>query len=64
MFSYKLNGNDVITKDRRNDIFTNVSICEVWCSFIEFNLENNRVQCDCSVKIQNEKQYQLKKLII
>ena len=27
-------------------------------------LENNRVQCDCSVKIQNEKQYQLKKLII
>ncbi len=33
MFSYKLNGNDVITKDRRNDIFTNVSICEVWCSF-------------------------------
>ena len=53
-FPYKLNGNDVTTKDRRNDIFTNVSICEVGCSFIEFNQENNRVQCDCSVKTQNE----------
>ena len=59
-FPYKLNGNDVTTKDRREDIFSNVSICEVGCTFIEFNQEYNRVKCDCSVKTTIEEQIPIK----
>ena len=59
-FPYKLNGNDVTIKDRREDIFSNVSICEVGCTFIEFNQEYNRVKCDCSVKTTIEEQIPIK----
>ena len=59
-FPYKLNGNDVTTKDRRDDIYSNVSICEVGCSFIEYNQEYNRVQCDCSIKTKMEETIPIK----
>ena len=52
--SFALNGNDVCIDDRKDDIYTTVSVCEPNCTFIEYNEENNRVQCDCNFKYQIE----------
>ena len=53
-FSFSINGNDVNIKDRRNDIYTSVSVCESNCTFVEFNEDNKRVQCDCNFKYEIE----------
>ena len=53
-FSFILNGNDVSIDDRKNDIYTKVSVCEPNCTFVDYNEENKRVECDCNFKYQIE----------
>ena len=51
-FPFNLNGNDVTTKDRKNDIYPNVSVCDINCTFSEFYEENKTVKCNCQVKTE------------
>ncbi len=49
-FPFGLNGNDVTLNDRIKDIYSNISICESKCDFLEYNETSNRVECFCSIK--------------
>ena len=43
---------DIILNDRRNEfIENNMSLCENNCEFIEYDKETNKVECECSIKI-------------
>ena len=53
-FGFSLNNNDITIKDRQNDIYNIVSICENNCTFEGYNEENKRVNCKCSIKTKNE----------
>ena len=53
-FSFYINNSDITTKDRQNDIYNSVSICESNCNFVGYNEENKRVNCECSIKTKNE----------
>ena len=52
--SFNLNKNDITIKDRREDIYPIVSICEPDCKFKEINEEKNIVKCDCNIKLNFE----------
>ena len=43
------NGTDVITKDRRNDLFQNVSFCDSNCVYNGINYTTRQVQCNCTM---------------
>ena len=49
-FGYNLNNNDINTKDRREDIYSSVSVCESNCNFGEYNEEKKIVKCFCQIK--------------
>ena len=48
--TFSLDGKDLTLKDRRNDIFTNVSFCSEGCSLSTLNLTTNEVECECEPK--------------
>ena len=43
-------GKDVTIKDRRNDYFQNVSLCEHNCQYLQLLFNYNRVECACPIK--------------
>ena len=43
-------GTDVTIKDRRNDYFQNVSLCEHNCQYLQLLFNYNRVECACPIK--------------
>ena len=43
------NGTDMILKDRRNDIYQNVSFCDSNCVYKGINYTTRKVECDCTV---------------
>ena len=47
---YSYSNNDLILKDRIKDIYLNYTLCEEDCTYIEFNVENKIISCDCKVK--------------
>ena len=49
-FPFGLNGNDVTLNDRIKDLYSNISICESKCEFLEYNEINKRIECNCYVK--------------
>ncbi len=59
--SYSQDGNDVTIKDRKNDIYNNVSVCESGCSYVGYNNETKRVKCDCDVKVEATTQEEVEK---
>ena len=44
------NGTDILLSDRKNDFYENISLCEKDCSYEGFDLEKNRIKCECPVK--------------
>jgi hypothetical protein len=48
--SYSDSENDVVLKDRINDIYQNYSLCDEGCTYNEINLELMMITCDCKVK--------------
>ena len=61
--NYYVNGNDVVVKDRVDDIYQNVSICESNCSFKEYYIENNRSKCSCFNFYKEDNETYIKKEI-
>ena len=53
-FGFSYHGNDIITEDRRKDIYSVVSVCEPGCHFEEFNETTNRAKCKCNMKTKFE----------
>ena len=48
---YNENGVDVTLYDRKNSFNNNnMSLCEKGCSFIKYNTETSKAECDCNVK--------------
>ena len=43
------NGNDVILRDRRKDIFQKVDFCDEGCKYKSINYTTNTVKCSCDV---------------
>lgn len=48
------NGTDVIVKDRRKDIFQNVSFCADGCSYDGIDYETKKVKCNCEIYLDDE----------
>ena len=44
------NGTDILLSDRKSDFYQNISLCENNCTYKGYDLDKNRVQCECSVK--------------
>ena len=44
------NNTDIPLKDRRNDFFQNVSICDTGCSYKSYDPLTYEVTCDCEIK--------------
>ena len=42
--------NDIVLKDRINDIYQNYSLCDEGCIYNEFIYGYNTISCDCKVK--------------
>ena len=52
-YPYTTNSNtDIPLKDRRKDIFQNVSLCDTDCTYKGFDPITYEVTCDCSIKIE------------
>ena len=49
-YSYSESNNDLVLEDRIKDIYLNYTICEEGSTYIEFNIENKLISCDCKVK--------------
>ena len=49
-YSYSDSNNDLVLEDRIKDIYLNYTLCEEGCTYIEFNVENKLISCDCKVK--------------
>jgi hypothetical protein len=49
-YSYSESNNDLVLEDRIKDIYLNYTLCEEGCTYIEFNIENKLISCDCKVK--------------
>ena len=47
-------GKDIILKDRRNDYFINISLCQKGCSYIDVNYELNVANCLCDISSVQE----------
>ena len=47
---YSDSNNDLVLEDRIKDIYLNYTLCEEDCTYIEFNVENKIISCDCKVK--------------
>ena len=47
---YSIANNDVTLKDRIKDIYQNYSLCDGDCTYVEVNIENMTILCDCKVK--------------
>ena len=45
------NGTDMILKDRRKDIYQNVSFCDSNCVYKGINYTTRMVECDCTVTL-------------
>ncbi len=61
--NYYVNGNDVVIKDRVDDIYQNVSICESNCSFKDYSIETNRSKCSCFNFYKEDNETYIKKEI-
>ena len=48
------NGTDVIVKDRRKDIFQNVSFCADGSSYDGIDYETKKVKCNCEIYLDDE----------
>ena len=48
------NETDVIVKDRRKDIFQNVSFCADGCAYDGIDYETKKVKCDCEIYLADE----------
>ena len=46
-YNFNNNGTDIIIKDRRSDIYKNVSFCQDGCSYIGMNYELMTANCIC-----------------
>ena len=44
------NGTDILLSDRKSDFYENISLCENNCTYKGYDLDKNRVQCECSIK--------------
>ena len=51
-YSYSEGESDIILKDRVSDIYENISVCESNCKYNNINITENKVSCNCSIKIQ------------
>ena len=45
-----INGTDVINRDRRNDYYQNISLCEQTCKYDGLNYYDYTINCICSIK--------------
>ena len=45
-----INGTDVINRDRRNDYYPNISLCEQSCKYDGLNFYNYTINCICTIK--------------
>ena len=52
-YPYKEKGNDIILRDRVDDFYENISLCDKGCIYQSINYTTNRVICLCSVKNTN-----------
>ena len=52
-FGFNYNGNDITTNDRKNDIYSSVSVCESGCDYFNYDEEKKRVKCYCYVDNTN-----------
>ena len=46
-----LNNNDITIKDRRNDIYPNITLCQENCNYKGFNKEEKLIICDCNINV-------------
>jgi hypothetical protein len=54
-------GKDIIIKDRRNDIYQNITFCQDGCKYIGFDYELMIVNCSCDTNIlENDDLYNIK----
>ena len=44
------NGTDILLSDRKSDFYENVSLCENDCVYKGYNIDSNRVKCECNIK--------------
>ena len=55
------NGTDIILSDRHNEYNNNnYSLCEINCTFVEYNQDSKKASCDCSIK---NKEYIISEII-
>ena len=59
--SIKDNDIDIILDDRRNEYYiNNMSVCEKYCFFKDYNYDTKKVVCECLIKISFPLIYQKK----
>ena len=57
------NGTDVPIKDRQNDYYQDISLCQEGCVYNGYDREKNKINCDCNKNNnvdQNEKKFENK----
>ena len=57
-FPYSEGDSDLTLKDRVNKYFKNFTLCEVNCEYKSIDLEKMTITCDCTVKIELNKNIQ------
>ena len=49
-FPFSENNNDMILKDRREDIYQNYSLCDNNCEYDRINISSMIISCNCQIK--------------
>ena len=52
-FGFNYNGNDITRNDRKEDIYSSVSVCESGCDYFSYDEDTKRVKCMCYVINEN-----------
>ena len=54
--TFSNNSIDFPIKDRRNDYFVDVDLCDEGCSYDTISFQENKISCNCSSESENEKE--------
>ena len=49
-----LKGSDVYLKERKNNYYPDIPICEQGCTFVKYNSDTEKVTCNCHYKINSD----------
>ena len=49
-----LKGSDVYLKERKNNYYPDIPICEQGCTFVKYNSDTEKVTCNCNYKINSD----------